>query len=401
MIDLHNYPGVFFLPEKTVIMSEMLDKTGCRRYTFIKNIYILRYINEEVQQSVSKQGDNNMQCTRCGTELPEGTFECPVCGEMVFAPRQEAPQPIPQAAPDQTASPQGYPQQAGYPPQGYPQQGGYPPQGYPQQAASPQGYPQQGAYPQQEGYPPQQGTYPQGDYPQGGYPRKTGPKINMPDFSKYFKSFFELVRWYAVSLVKPDQLPALSDADGFEWIPILVLNLFMFSITLAANVNQTLGKMEKSLSGTILGGAELKLSFGKLFGCHLLICLVYFLFMYGLTFVDVKFLRKSRAPFNAIMNHITVVAYPMFVVLLLNLFWGFLGILVPILLFLTAFIAMLIARVNMMKKLCAMKDPPIVDAAVINGIALMISGLVMYGLYHSVVKGAVNAASNNLFSFFS
>ena len=54
-----------------------------------------------------------------------------------------------------------------------------------------------------------------------------------------------------------------------------------------------------------------------------------------------------------------------------------------------------------MKKLCAMKDPPIVDAAVINGIALMISGLVMYGLYHSVVKGAVNAASNNLFSFFS
>jgi len=50
-------------------------------------------------------------------------------------------------------TPQGNPQQQGYPQQGYPQQQ-YPQQGYPQQQYPQQGYPQQ-QYPQQ-GYPQQQ-----------------------------------------------------------------------------------------------------------------------------------------------------------------------------------------------------------------------------------------------------
>ena len=321
-----------------------------------------------------------MHCTRCGTELPEGTIICPVCGEPVNAPQQ------------------GYSQQ-GYSQQGYSQQG-YPQQRYSQQEYSQQGYPQQD-YPQQE-YPQQE--YPQQEYPQQEYPQQgTRPQRNpnapdrIAEIRKYVKSFVEIVRWYAVSLVKPGQMPALSSANGFEWIPILVLNLFMFAITLAANVSQTLGKVNDSLSGTLASGMNVSVSFGKMFACNLLIAVVYYLFMYGLTFVDLKFLRKSRASFNEIMNNITIVAFPMFVMLLLNLATGIFGIIVPIILFLTAFIAMQTVRANVMKNLCGMKKLPVVDAAVINGITLMIAGLILYGFYYNFLKDAL--AANSLLSF--
>ena len=326
-----------------------------------------------------------MHCTKCGTELPEGTIICPVCGEPVNAPQQGYSQ---QGYPQQRYSQQDYLQQD-YPQQDYAQQGysqqDYPQQGYPQQDYSQQDYPQQG-YSQQEYL--QQDVRPQ---------RSPNAPDRIAEIRKYVKSFVEIVRWYAVSLVKPGQMPALSSANGFEWIPVLVLNLFMFAITLATNVGQTLGKVNDSLSGTLASGMKVSVSFGKMFGCNLLIAVVYYLFMYGLTFVDVKFLRKSRASFNGIMNNITIVAFPMFVMLLLNLATGIFGIIVPIILFLTAFIAMQTVRANVMKNLCEMKELPVVDAAVINGITLMIAGLILYGFYFNLLKDALSA--NSLLSF--
>ena len=325
-----------------------------------------------------------MQCAKCGTELAEGTARCPVCGEWLVVPQQNVTQQIRQPAPPE------FPQQE-YPQQEYSQQG-YPRQGILQQESPQQEYPQE-SYPRQ-GYPQQE--FPQQGDPQQGRSRQRA--ANQPDVGamikkcwnvvkKYLKSFGELVRWYFVSLIAPGKVPLLSKTNGFEWIPILVLNLFMFAITFSVNINQALDKVGGLFNNNrLLNDISFTLPAGKLFGCNLLVVLVYYVFMYGLSFADVKFLRKSRAPFNAIMSHITVPALPLFVLLLLNLVLGLFGIYVPVFLFMIAFISMLISRANIVKKLCVMKEVPVIDVSVVNGIAILAAGLVLYGLYGKVFK---------------
>ncbi len=94
-----------------------------------------------------EEGSEDMKCSRCGSQLPEGTGYCSICGiQNAVPPRQETPQ-------------------YGAPPQGMPPYG-MPPQGVPQNGMPPQGAPYQGV--------PQYGQAP--PYAPGGY----GPGPGFP-----------------------------------------------------------------------------------------------------------------------------------------------------------------------------------------------------------------------------
>ena len=115
-----------------------------------------------------------MNCSVCGTLVPDGSAVCPNCGANLI----QYQQPV---NPQGVQQPYGQPQQGGFAPQqpyGQPQQGGFAPQqpyGQPQQGGfapqQPYGQPQQGGFAPQQPYgQPQQGGFaPQQPYgqPQG------------------------------------------------------------------------------------------------------------------------------------------------------------------------------------------------------------------------------------------
>ena len=140
-------------------------------FPYKSNFHDIDYIFLE---SVMKEGENMINCSNCGNQIPEGVNFCDKCGTPVVAPvqapvsEQPAVPPVPVETPPQPVYQQ--PQQPVYqaPQQSYQQ----PQQGYQQPQQSYQ-QPQQGYQQPQQGYQqPQQGyQQPQQGYqqPQQGY----------------------------------------------------------------------------------------------------------------------------------------------------------------------------------------------------------------------------------------
>lgn len=211
-------------------------------------------------------------------------------------------------------------------------------------------------------------TQPAYERPAAGFPENT---------KAYVSSFFGMLRRYTVSLFRSGPSPLSDEAAGFEWIPIVVLNILLFSLALTVNLKQSF-----DTDGLI----SFRVPFGKTFAGNLLIALCWEVFQLGLFWADVKLIRRSENSFNVIINRLTVAAWPLIPILLLNLIWGFIGLVPPVFLFLVSLLAVMVARTDIHRGLCGMEKTHIIDIAVINGITLLAAILAGYGLYKDIIQ---------------
>ena len=333
-----------------------------------------------------------MKCPNCGEELTDGAVMCGYCGmvlldEPAAQPEKAAEAPVSEpavlweSAPAEQSPESRQPEAQTFemPDFSQPETPAYEaPQAQPyrpyQEPAADYRQPYAPEYSRQE---PASAGYRQPEEPAGkGGKSAVAGEIGAVVLN-YLKSLGGLIRWYVESLLKPDKTPLLSKTGGFEWVPIVVCNTLFFALALTVNLKQSFDTE---------GIFAVTVPFGKTFGANLLIGLVYYLLALGLGLADALFLRKSKESFGVILNHLTVVAFPMTALLLINLILGLINLFVPVILFSVGAIAVLTARANMMKKLCGTPDIPLIDASVINGVALLVSSLIGYGLYQDIAQ---------------
>ena len=205
-------------------------------------------------------------------------------------------------------------------------------------------------------------------------------------YAEQTKNFLAELGDQALSFLRTAVKPALpapaQERRGFQWIAVCLLNMLLFSLSFAVNLQQMLPEKKWYMDD---------IPFGKTFASNLLVSFLFYLFSASLTYLDVRFLRKRAARVNTVLNAFFIVSVPMAAVYLLNMLLGFLHFSVVLFLFLIGFITVLIARADAVRRLLELANVPLPDLAVINGVALIVSAFVGWKLYAGIVEDIVFA----------